>query len=195
MSRSRRKAKRLSNKTILHILTGSIAAYKIPDLIKMMMEDGARVICVQTACAREFVTETVLRTVSGERVYSEMFPKDAPFGVIHTSLADQPDLVLVAPASANFIARLAAGIADELASCIALATRKPILIAPAMNDHMYAHPLTQRNIAQLKAIGHQFIDPIEGGLACGRTGIGHIASHESILDAIVSLLPKKPKYR
>jgi phosphopantothenoylcysteine decarboxylase/phosphopantothenate--cysteine ligase len=195
MSKPRAREKRLSNRTILLILTGSIAAYKIPDLIKMMKTEGARVICVQTAYAKEFVTETVLRTVSGERVYSEMFPKDAPFGVLHTSLADQPDLVLAAPASANFIARLAAGIADDLASCVTLATRKPILIAPAMNDNMYTHPLTQRNIAQLKAIGYQFIDPVEGDLACGYVGVGHIAPHEVILDAVAGTLVKKSKDR
>ena len=195
MSKPKARVKRLSNRTILHILTGSIATYKIPDLIKMMREEGARAVCVQTACAKEFVTETVLRTVSGERVYSEMFPKDAPFSVLHTSLADQPDLVLIAPASANFIARLAAGIADDLASCVALATRKPILIAPAMNDNMYTHPLTQRNIAQLRAIGHQFIDPIEGDLACGYVGVGHIAPHEAILESVVGILAKKSKNR
>lgn len=193
MSKSKPRAKRLSNKKVLHILTGSIAAYKIPDLIKMMKEEGAQVKCVQTACAKEFVTETVLRTVSGERVYSEMFPKDAPFGVLHTSLADWPDLILAAPASANFIARLAAGIADDLPTCVALATRKPILLAPAMNDNMYQHPLTQRNIAQLKAIGYQFIDPILGNLACGRAGIGHLASHETIFETVLSALSKKPR--
>jgi len=159
----------------------------------MMKEEGARVVCIQTPCAKEFVTETVLRTMSGEKVYSEMFPKDAPFGVLHTSLADLPDLVLAAPASANFIARLAAGIADDLASCVSLATRRPILIAPAMNDNMYTHPLTQRNIAQLKAIGYGFVDPIEGDLACGRVGVGHIATHEAILEAVVKILSQKTR--
>lgn len=191
MLRSKRSPKKLSNKTVLLVLTGSIAAYKTPDLIKALKEAGAKVICVQTACSKEFVTETVLRTVSGERVYSEMFPKDASFGVLHISLADQPDVVLAAPASANFIAKLAAGLADDLASCLVLATRRPVLIAPAMNDHMYTHPLTQRNIAQLKAIGYGFIDPVEGELACGRTGWGHIASHEKILEAVADTIKKR----
>jgi len=117
-----------------------------------------------------------------------MFPKDAPFGVLHTSLADLPDLVLVSPASANFIAKLASGIADDLASCVCLATRSPILIVPAMNDNMYNHPVTQRNIAQLKAIGYRFVDPVEGDLACGRVGIGHIAAPETILAAVTAIL-------
>ena len=191
MSRSKAKVKRPSHKTVLQILTGSIAAYKAPDLIKGMKAEGMRVVCVMTQAAHEFVTPTVLRTVSGERVYSEMFPKDTPFGVLHTSLADLADLVLVAPATANFIAKLATGISDDLASCICLATRKPILIVPAMNDGMYLHPITQKNIAQLKALGYYFLDPIEGELACGRVGVGHITTDESIRAAIQDILQKK----
>ena len=185
----------MTNKTIVLGVTGSIAAYKTPDLIKQMKSEGARVVCVMTACAKEFVTPTVLRTVSGERVYSEMFPQDAPFGVLHTSLADLPDLVLVSPATANFIAKMAAGISDDLPSCLALATRKPILVVPAMNDQMFTHPVTQRNIAQLKALGYHFVDPIEGDLACGRVGVGHIASDEAILDAVQQILSKKNSHR
>jgi len=195
MLRSKAKAKKLSNKTVLHILTGSIAAYKAPELVKKLRDEGARVVCVMTACAKEFVTPTVLRTVSGERVYSEMFPQDAPFGVLHTSLADLPDLVLVSPATANFIAKMATGVSDDLASCLVLATRKPILIVPAMNDNMYTHPVTQRNIAQLKALEYHFVDPIEGGLACGRVGVGHIAPDDIILDSVRNILSKKIRRR
>ena len=195
MSRSKPKAKRLSGKTVLHILTGSIAAYKAPELIKKMRDEGARVVCVMTDSAKEFVTPTVLRTVSGERVYSEMFPQDAPFGVLHTSLADLADLVLVSPATANFIAKMATGISDDLPSCLVLATRKPILVVPAMNDNMYLHPVTQRNIAQLKALGYHFVDPVEGDLACGRVGVGHIAPDESILASVKHLLSQKASRR
>jgi len=190
-----KKAKRLSGKTVLHILTGSIAAYRAPELIKKMKDDGARVVCVMTGCAKEFVTPTVLRTVTGERVYSEMFPQDAPFGVLHTSLADLADLVLVSPATANFIAKMATGISDDLASCLVLATPQPILVAPAMNDHMYLHPVTQKNIAQLKALGYHFVDPVEGDLACGRVGVGHIAPDDAILDSVKSILSKKASRR
>lgn len=191
MLRSKPKAGKLSGKTVLHILTGSIAAYKAPDLIKKMKDAGARVVCVMTHCAKEFVTPTVLRTVSGERVYSEMFPQDAPFGVLHTSLADLPDLVMVSPATANFIAKMATGISDDLASCLVLAARKPVLVVPAMNDHMYTHPVTQRNIAQLKALGYHFADPIEGDLACGRVGVGHIAPDDVVLAAVQNILSRK----
>ena len=195
MLRSKAKAKKLSGRTVLHILTGSIAAYKAPELIKKMKDEGSRVVCVMTSSAKEFVTPTVLRTVSGERVYSEMFPQDAPFGVLHTSLADLPDLVLVAPATANFIAKMATGISDDLASCLVLATQKPILVIPAMNDHMYLHPVTQKNIAQLKALGYHFVDPVEGDLACGRVGVGHIAPDEAILASVNHLLSKKASRR
>lgn len=193
MLRSKPRAKRLSGKTVLHILTGSIAAYKAPELIKRIKAEGARVVCVMTSCAKEFVTPTVLRTVSGERVYSEMFPQDAPFGVLHTSLADLPDLVLISPATANFIAKMATGISDDLPSCLVLATRKPILIAPAMNDNMYTHPITQKNMAQLKALGYHFADPVEGYLACGRMGVGHIASEDTILAAVAHILSSRSR--
>jgi len=194
MLRSKPK-KELSNKTVLHILTGSIAAYKTPDLIKRMREAGARVVCVMTGCAKEFVTPTVLRTVSGERVYSEMFPQDAPFGVLHTSLADLPDVVLVSPATANFIAKMATGISDDLASCLVLATRKPVLVAPAMNDNMYTHPVTQKNITQLRALGYHFVDPVEGDLACGRVGVGHIATDEVLFSSVVKIASSKVHHR
>lgn len=198
MSRPRPKARKLSSKkrTVLHILTGSIAAYKAPELIKRMRDDGLRVVCVMTESAKEFVTPTVLRAVSGERVFSEMFPQDAPFGVLHTSLADLPDVVLVSPATANFIAKMATGISDDLASCLVLATRKPVLVAPAMNDNMYLHPVTQKNIAQLKALGYHFADPVEGDLACGRVGVGHIAPEDDILAAVNQILfPKAARRR
>ena len=195
MLRSKPKARRPSGRTVLHILTGSIAAYKAPELIKKMKDEGVRVVCVMTDSAKEFVTPTVLRTVSGERVYSEMFPQDTPFGVLHTSLADLPDLVLVSPATANFIAKMATGISDDLASCLVLATRKPVLVVPAMNDNMYLHPVTQKNIAQLKALGYHFVDPIEGDLACGRVGVGHIAPEEVILASVKSLLSPKASRR
>lgn len=154
-----------------------------------------RVVCVMTRCAGEFVTPTVLRTVSGERVYSELFPQDAPFGVMHTSLADLADLVLVSPATANFIAKMATGISDDLAGCLVLATRKPILVVPAMNDNMYMHPVTQKNMAQLKALGYHFVDPIEGDLACGRVGTGHIAPEESIFASVKNILSPKTSPR
>ncbi|HXV28073.1 MAG TPA: flavoprotein, partial [bacterium] len=153
MKTSNLKAKSLKNKTILHILTGSIAAYKAGDLIQVLRDQGVRIICVMTECAKAFVTPLTLRALSGQRVYHDFFSPDTPYDVLHTSLAEESDLVLVAPASANFIARLAAGMTSDLASSIVLVTRRPVVIVPAMNDQMYTHPLTQANINRLKEIG------------------------------------------
>ncbi|MBI3313228.1 MAG: hypothetical protein HYZ83_03245 [Candidatus Omnitrophica bacterium] len=169
------KEKRLKDKVVLHVLTGSIAAYKTGDLIEALRGEGARVICVMTESAKKFITPLTLRAISGNPVYHDFFSPDTPYDVLHTSLAEQADLILVAPASANFIARLAAGMADDLASCTILAARSPVAIAPAMNDQMYAHPLTQKNIQILKSISYHFIDPVKGHLVCGKEALGHIS--------------------
>lgn len=183
----------LSGKTILHILTGSVAAYKAGDLIRDLRDQGAKVICVMTKAARHFVTPLVLRALSGNRVYQEddFFSSETPYDVLHTSLGEESDLILIAPASADFIAKLACGFAEDLASCTVLAARKPVLIVPAMNDQMYDHPITQSNIKKLKSIGHQFIDPIEGHLVCGKEAVGHVADSKKILVLIQSALKKK----
>lgn len=180
----------LSGKTILHIISGSIAAYKAGDLVQQMREQGGRVVCVMTDSAKHFVTPLVLRALSGGRVYQseDFFSSETPYDVLHTSLAEEADLILIAPASADLLARLAAGMANDLASCIVLATRRPILIAPAMNDQMYAHRITQQNIKKLKDCGYHFIDPIEGQLVCGKEAMGHIADESSILKSLQKLL-------
>ncbi len=191
MKKSSPKVKKLQHKTVLHILTGSIAAYKTGDLIQALREDGARVICVMTESAKKFITPLTIRAISGSAVYHDFFSADTPYDVLHTSLAEEADIVLVAPASANFIARLATGMADDLASCIVLATRRPIVIVPAMNDHMYTHPLTQKNIRTLKDIGYHFVDPVEGPLVCGKTAVGHISETATITQTLCSALREK----
>ncbi len=188
MKKSNPRAKSLLRKTILLIVSGSIAAYKIGDLITLLRERGARVVCVMTESAKHFVTPLVLRSLSGERVYQDFFAPDTPYDVLHTSLAEEADLILAAPASADFIARLAAGMADDLASCIVLAAQKPIALVPAMNDQMYAHPLTQQNIRKLKDIGYHFIDPVRGHLVCGKEAMGHISDPETIVCSLAVIL-------
>ncbi|MSR77344.1 MAG: hypothetical protein EXS63_03850 [Candidatus Omnitrophica bacterium] len=176
----------LSKRTILHIVTGSVAAYKIGDLIQDLRMEGARVLCVMTSASRHFVTPLVLRALSGNRVYEDkdFFTPDTPYDVLHTSLAEEADVVLIAPASADFIANLRAGMADNLASCIVLAARRPVVIVPAMNDQMYQHPITQENISRLKAIGYHFVEPVQGHLVCGKEAIGHIAETTTIISSI-----------
>ena len=185
---------KLKNKTIVLIVTGSIAAYKIPDLIQSLREEGARVVPVLTEAAKKFVTPLTVRAVSGEQVYGDFFTVHSPYDVIHTSLAELADLILVAPASANFIARLAAGLANDLASCILLATDRPVLLAPAMNDRMYQNPLTQENLEKLRKVGYHFADPVEGHLVCGKEALGHISEPGAIVEQVVQILhPSRPR--
>jgi phosphopantothenoylcysteine decarboxylase/phosphopantothenate--cysteine ligase len=183
----------LKGRKILLIITGSIAAYKIPDLIQALREAGAKVTCVLTEAGKKFVTPLTLRAVSGEPVYDDFFTPHSPFDVIHTSLAEWGDLILVAPASANFIARLSVGLANDLASSILLAANRPVLLAPAMNDQMYRNPLTQENIKKLKGIGYHFVDPIEGYLICGKEALGHISEPETITRQAAHLLRSRPR--
>ena len=193
MKRSNPSPKRLLRKTVLHILSGSIAAYKAGDLIQLLREEGARVICVMTESAKHFVTPLVLRALSGQRVYQDFFSADTPYDVLHTSLAEEADVILVSPASADFLARLAAGMADDLASCIVLAARRPVVLVPAMTDQMYEHALTLRNLETLRGAGYHLVEPIKGHLVCGKEAIGHICDDETILNRIFRLLFPKTK--
>jgi len=182
------KEKKQLCKTVLHILTGSIAAYKTGDLIELLRADGAKVVCVMTESAKHFVTPLVLRAISGQPVYHDFFSPETPYDVLHTSLAEEVDVVLIAPASADFIAKIAHGMAGDLASCIVLATRKPVVVVPAMNDQMYSHPLTQENLQKIRKIGYHVVDPIKGHLVCGKEAVGHISGAETILATINRIL-------
>lgn len=168
-------------------MTGSIASAKSGDLIKELRAQAWQVTCVLTKAAEKFVTPLAVRAFSGQPVYGDFFSHETPYDVLHTSLAEENDLVLVAPASADFVARLAAGMGDDLGSCIVLATRKPVVVAPAMNDLMYHHPLTQRNLQTLRSIGYHVLNPVEGDLVCGKTAIGHIPEPSVIAQFVQNL--------
>ncbi|HRK61920.1 MAG TPA: flavoprotein [Candidatus Omnitrophota bacterium] len=182
------RAKTLNKKKVVHILSGSIAAYKAPEISERLRQSGLDVTCVLTAAAKKFVTVDTLRALSGNSVYDDMWSISSPHDVLHTALADSADLILVAPASADFLARASIGMANDLAACILLASQAPVWWVPAMNDNMYKSPLTQANIEKLKKIGHHFINPIEGNLACGRTAIGHIADTETVVKSVTQAL-------
>jgi len=172
------------NRIVLGV-TGSIAAYKSADLIRQLIEKGFRVSVVMTKEAEHFITPLTLSSLSGEKVYRGMFNKhDDPLAMPHITLAQEADVFLIAPATANIIGKIAHGIADNLITCIALATKAPILIAPAMNTQMYRNDIVQDNCRKLKEHGIKFIDPIKGKLACGTTGEGHIADESLIIKAI-----------
>src|ERR671923_1114473 len=153
---------RLHSKRILLVIGGGIAAYKSLDLIRRLKERGARVRCVLSKAAQEFVTPLSVGAIVGERAFTDLFDLHTEFDIGHIRLAREPDLVVVAPATADLMAKMAGGHADDLASTVLLATDKQILIAPAMNPRMWEHPATRRNLAQLTADGVAVVGPNEG---------------------------------
>ncbi|MEN3944105.1 flavoprotein [Prosthecobacter sp. SYSU 5D2] len=171
-------------------ITGSIAAYKAADLASQLTKAGHEVTCVLTKGALEFVTPLTLATLSRRPVVTDLFAEKEGWQPGHIQLADDADLLLIAPATANVLASLAHGFANDALTAIALATRAPILIAPAMNGKMWLHPATQRNVETLKGWGVQWVEPAEGLLACGYEGVGRLAPVEEILAAVHTLLEK-----
>src|SRR5438552_3474001 len=143
----------LAGQHILLIVGGGIAAYKSLDLIRRLKERDAAVRCILTAAAQEFITSLAAGALSGQRVFSDLFDPASEFDVGHIRLAREADLVIVAPATADLMAKMAGGHADDLATAVLLATNAPVMIAPAMNPHMWAHPATRRNVSQLCADG------------------------------------------
>src|SRR6266446_5115290 len=150
---------------ILLIIGGGIAAYKSLDLIRRLKERGATVRCILTAAAQEFITPLSAGALSGERAFTDLFDAESEFDIGHIRLARETDLVVVAPATADLMAKMAGGHADDLATAVLLATDRPVLIAPAMNPHMWDHPATRRNLAQLAADGIAQVGPNEGEMA------------------------------
>jgi len=176
----------LEGKRILLIITGGIAAYKSLDLIRRLRERGAAVRCILTAAGCQFVTPLSVAALSEAKVYTELFSLTDEAEMGHIRLSREADLVVVAPATANTIAKMAAGIADDLASTALLATDKQILLAPAMNVVMWQHPATQGNLAALIERGVRTVGPADGDLACGEVGAGRMAEPAEILAAILA---------
>ena len=174
----------MDDKRILLIISGGIAAYKSLELIRLLKKAGLAVRVVMTKSAHEFVTPLTAGALSGDKVYSELFDLTDETEMGHIMLSRQADLVVVAPATANILAKLAHGLADDLASTLLLATDKPVLMAPAMNVRMWHHKATQRNLATLKDDGVLFVGPDEGDMACGEFGLGRMSEPEAILAAI-----------
>ncbi len=174
----------LSGKRILLIVSGGIAAYKSLDLVRRLRERGAAVRCILTRGGAEFVTPLSLAALSEDKVYQDLFSLTDESEMGHIRLSREADLVVVAPATADLIARMAAGRADDLAATTLLATDKPVMIAPAMNVRMWQHPATRENIATLEARGVMRVGPGEGPMACGEHGPGRMAEPHEILAAI-----------
>jgi phosphopantothenoylcysteine decarboxylase/phosphopantothenate--cysteine ligase len=178
----------LSGKHVLLIIGGGIAAYKCLELIRRLRDRGAGVRVILTDAGRQFVTPLSLAALTGDKVYQELFDLTAESEMGHIALSRSADLVVVAPATADGIAKLAAGLAPDLASTALLATDKPVLIAPAMNVRMWQHASTRRNIARLAADGIHIIGPNDGEMACGEFGPGRMAEPDEILATIEKLL-------
>ena len=178
----------LKGKRILLIVAGGIAAFKSLELIRRLRERGASVRCVLTEAGAKFVTPLSLQALSEDRVYSDMFSLTDESEMGHIQLSRDADLLVVAPATANILARMAAGMADDLAATVLLATDKPVLVAPAMNVRMWTHAATAANVETLKQRGIHFIGPNDGAMACNEFGPGRMSEPEEIADAIEGLL-------
>jgi phosphopantothenoylcysteine decarboxylase/phosphopantothenate--cysteine ligase len=178
----------VSNKTIVLGVTGSIAAYKAAEIASRLTQAGAKVHVIMTEEAVQFISPVTFRAITGRPVVTEMFDLASEFSIEHVSLANAADVVIIAPATANVMAKLAAGIADDMLCCTVLATRAPVLIAPAMETNMYTNPVTQGNLTKLKARGFAVVGPATGWLASGRQGLGRLADAKDIVSAIHRVL-------
>ena len=178
----------MADKSILLIIGGGIAAYKALELIRTLKKRGIASRCILTRAGSEFVTPLSVSALSGDKVYGELFNLTDEAEMGHIELSRSADLVVVAPATADLMAKAANGLANDLASTTLLATDKPVLMAPAMNVRMWEHPATQRNLATLKGDGVHFVGPDEGEMACGEFGPGRLAEPEAIAHAVMSLL-------
>jgi len=168
-------------KEIILGVTASIAIYKSCDIIRRLQEQGFSVRVVMTEESKELINPLVFSSLSGGKVYSRLFNEPQGYEIGHVSLADKAGLILIAPATANIIAKIAHGICDDLLSCVVCASKAPVLICPAMNENMYLNKATQSNIARLKSLGYKFLGPVKGKLASGKTGLGHLAGIEDIV--------------
>jgi phosphopantothenoylcysteine decarboxylase/phosphopantothenate--cysteine ligase len=178
----------LSGKTIVLGVTGSIAAYKTPELVRRLRERGAQVEVILTRAGTELVSVHALEVVSGLPVHSELFPTHQQLEPFHIDLAGRADVLLIAPASADIIGKLAHGICDDLVTSTVVATTAPVVIAPAMNVHMWHHEVVQRNVKRLARRGHWIVQPGSGGLACGEEGVGRLADLEEIISTVEQVL-------
>jgi len=181
----------LKGKNIILGVTGGIAVYKAADLASKLTQAGAKLKVVMTKSGTEFVQPMTFEALTGNPVVTEMYGPKAPQGITHITLADAADVVVIAPATANIIAKIASGIADDMLTCIVLATKAPVVIAPAMHNNMYTNPITQENIQKLKKRGFHIIPAAHGRLASGDIGYGRLPDVSEIMGHIQTVLGKK----
>lgn len=175
----------LKGKHVLLGITGSIAAYKIANLASMLVKLNADVHVIMTKNSEQFISPITFETLTGNKVIDDTFERNSGYHVAHIAMAAEADVVMIAPASANVIAKLAHGIADDMLTSTMLAVTAPILLSPAMNTHMYENPITQENIEKIKNLGYKIIEPADGYLACGDTGKGKMPEPEVLCECIL----------
>ena len=174
--------------TVILGVTGSIAAYKACEITSGLVKSGVGVVVVMTRPAQRFIHPLTFRTLSKNEVVTGLFGRTEVHDPYHVSLADRADLILVAPATAAVIGKVASGVSDDILTCMLLASRARIIMAPAMDDNMYHHPIVQANISRLKEIGYGFIGPVEGRLSTGKIGVGRLAPVEEIISTVLKEL-------
>jgi len=178
-------------KNIVLGVTGSIAAYKAVEVVSSLIKQGNRVTVIMTSCAQRFVTPVTFQTISKNKVITDLFVDNENYDPEHVALAEQADLIVIAPATANFIGKIASGIADDALTCTVMAAQSKVIIAPAMNDSMYLNPIVQDNLKKLMKLGYKIIEPEKGRLCTGRVGIGRLASVKKIVDVINKEVKRK----
>lgn len=178
----------VKDKKIIVGVCGSIAAYKAADLVNSLTKQKANVTVIMTKAAHHFIAPLTLQTLSRNRIYCDLFelPKDP--SPTHTSLADKADLIIICPATASIIGKIANGICDDLLTCTVMASKAKVMICPAMNEKMYTNKVLQTNIARLSKLGYKFLGPIWGYLVDGSEGKGHLAGVETILKEVKKIL-------
>lgn len=182
--------------TVILGVTGSIAAYKACEITSGLVKSGVDVVVVMTRPAQRFIQPLTFRTLSKNEVVTGLFGRTEVHDPYHVSLADRADLILVAPATAAIIGNVASGVSDDILTCTLLASRARVIMAPAMDDNMYHHPIVQANISRLKEIGYGFIGPVEGRLSTGKVGVGRLAPVEEIINTVLEELKTlSPKSR
>ncbi len=181
----------LKGKTIVLGVSGGIAAYKACELTRRLVERGADVHVMMTKAAREFVTPLTFQTLSNHPVHTDLFNLTQEQEIGHISLADRAEAIVIAPATADLIARIAHGLCDDLVTTVLCATRAPVVLAPAMNVNMWNNPITQENLTKLRGHGYVILEPESGSLACGYEGKGRLPDAEAIIDLLEKTISKK----
>ncbi|MBX2853790.1 MAG: bifunctional phosphopantothenoylcysteine decarboxylase/phosphopantothenate--cysteine ligase CoaBC, partial [Rhodobacteraceae bacterium] len=182
----------MRGKHVLLVVGGGVAAYKSLEVVRRLADRGISTRCVMTKAAQEFVTPLSFASLTGDAVHSELFELTSEVEMGHIELSRSADLILVAPATADLIAKMSNGLANDLASTVLLATDKPIMVAPAMNVRMWEHPATQRNMATLKSDQVSCVGPNEGPMACGEFGFGRMAEPEQLVQAVETYFTNVP---